>query len=66
LSALENMKAVVVSGKDDSKITLNDLLRNIDDKLKKRKFETLNEDEKVTSKAFVCAILIVLYASDYL
>lgn len=54
----------MASKSETSTTTTNSLLRDIDTSLQAMQFEKLNKDEKVTSKAFLCAILIILYALE--
>jgi hypothetical protein len=55
------MDHIFASNNEKNTITTNNLILYINRNLKAKIFEDLNAQENVTSKAFVCAILIILY-----
>ena len=52
------MDLIFASDNTKSQITIKSLILDIIKNLKAKNFEVLNAQENVTSKAFVCAILI--------
>ena len=59
MSALEQMDRIFASNNENNTITINNLIQDINKNLKAKNFEKLNNMENVTSKAFVCAIIIL-------